>query len=254
MDQLAATAMLANAHRILLNIEQLDDRKSQVMQQTSDIRRNMDAVTKKVRKKISLMTKIVDKPLKYTIIGFFPFAILTTDLFFSVPLVGPVLWLAALACGIYWIYSIAPKQLPKMQQRNDEELDKALEPYRQQLISAQEKINAIDRQMKQLAIRFAQECANYPAKNQYAYSEAAAYFYNYVHNGQATTLGEAVTLYENHLHQERMEQGQQQMLRQQQVSNVINAVSGFATVSAINQNTAAVNRVASEAAYANRIR
>ena len=85
----------------------------------------------------------------------------------------------------------------------------------------------------------------YPAD--YCTFEAVEFFYNAVKNFRANTIGEAVNLYENYLHQQRIEQNQQAILdsqqqleKQQKLNNILQVgqiAMQAATVGAINANT-----------------
>ncbi|BDR53683.1 hypothetical protein KIM372_15900 [Bombiscardovia nodaiensis] len=78
----------------------------------------------------------------------------------------------------------------------------------------------------------------YPAD--YLTSEAANFFANAVSNGRADTVKEMVNLYEVTLHQQRMENLQQQQLNAQRMGNIINAVGHMNTANAVDRNTQAV--------------
>ncbi len=93
----------------------------------------------------------------------------------------------------------------------------------------------------------------YPEK--YCYIEAIEFFVNMVENYRADTLKEAINLYEDTMHKNRMElaqkeslKKQEELIKQQKLANLLavgNLVMQAGTQSAINQNTAAVNNAAS---------
>lgn len=96
--------------------------------------------------------------------------------------------------------------------------------------------------------RFAQ---HFP--NDYAYSDAVAFCLKAVQNHRADSVGSAINLYEQELHQQRLEQTQEAILeeqartrRQQAVGMVVNTVMQGATISAIRSEGAA-NRAAGAA-------
>ena len=73
---------------------------------------------------------------------------------------------------------------------------------------------------------------------------AVEFLYNAINNYRADSLKEAINLYETTLHQQRVENNQQQALRQQTLSNLLSAgslVMQGATLGAINNQTSAIN-------------
>lgn len=78
----------------------------------------------------------------------------------------------------------------------------------------------------------------------YCSIEAVEFLYNAINNYRADSLKEAINLYETTLHQQRVENNQQQALRQQTFSNLLSAgslVMQGATLGAINNQTSAIN-------------
>ena len=82
--------------------------------------------------------------------------------------------------------------------------------------------------------------AGYPEA--YAYDDAVGFALQAVQNHRANTVGEAINLYEQFRHQQRMEQSQQAMLAEQErtrkqmaVGFVVNAALQGATIAAVNK-------------------
>lgn len=85
----------------------------------------------------------------------------------------------------------------------------------------------------------------YPAN--YANVPAVDYFYSVVSDRRANTISEMINLYETELHQQRMEAGQQEMIRQQKIGNSI-GLANLATDMQTANNTARMARAAERTA------
>ena len=113
-----------------------------------------------------------------------------------------------------------------------------------QAISAQ--IAGVDQQVANVQQQYANEVAAwYPPD--YCTIAAAAFFINVVQNHKANSVGEAAVLYDTHLHQQRVEQNQQEMIAQQKLTHMLQVgtiIMQGATAAAINQNTAATTQAA----------
>lgn len=99
--------------------------------------------------------------------------------------------------------------------------------------------------------RYAQEILSWYPQN-YCTLDAVEFFINAVANYRASTIQEMVNLYEDHLHKCRMEEGQQQMLKQQKLNNILQVGSIMmqgATIGAINRNTDAVTDAVNDPQY-----
>ena len=111
---------------------------------------------------------------------------------------------------------------------------------------------ALIQQIKEVQQQYTDEISGwYPCD--YCYIEAAEFFLNAVKNSRADSIKEAVNLYEETNHRQRLEENQQQMLqqqntmiKQQNLSNIL-AIGGLimqaGTQSAIDRNTAAINNM-----------
>lgn len=98
-------------------------------------------------------------------------------------------------------------------------------------------------ELQQIQIAYREKIGSwYPST--YCYAEAAQFFYEVISNYRADNMKEAINLYENTLHQRRMEDNQKQMLKQQKLNNLLAAgsfVMQTAQVGAIQEHTAAMN-------------
>ena len=77
----------------------------------------------------------------------------------------------------------------------------------------------------------------------YCSLDAAEFFYNVISNYRADNLKEAINLYETTLHQRRVEDNQQQALKQQKLNNLLaigNIAMQGATLGAINNQSASM--------------
>jgi len=91
--------------------------------------------------------------------------------------------------------------------------------------------------------RYAQEVLSWYPQD-YCTLDAVEFFISVVTNYRAGNIQEMVNLYEDHLHKCRMEEGQQQLLKQQKLNNILQVGSIMmqgATIGAINRNTDAAN-------------
>lgn len=101
----------------------------------------------------------------------------------------------------------------------------------------------IEPQISEVQRRYAQEVLPWYPQD-YCTLDAVEFFISVVTNYRASNIQEMVNLYEDHLHKCRMEEGQQQMLKQQKLNNILQVGSIMmqgATIGAVNRNTDAVN-------------
>lgn len=88
------------------------------------------------------------------------------------------------------------------------------------------RINFINSQMKEIRDKADKYLSGWYPRN-YCYSEAVKYFIDVIENYRADTLKEAINLYEEERRHREIANNQQEMLRQQQVNNVLTAVNLF---------------------------
>ncbi|MGN1420391.1 MAG: hypothetical protein ACI4XC_02610 [Eubacterium sp.] len=134
------------------------------------------------------------------------------------------------------------------QMRVNEENEKIM-AYNEQI---NEEVKMINQEMIELRSIADEELYWYPRN--YCYSEAVNYFINAIQNFRADCLKEAINLYVEELrHRQLMAQQQQianqqyEIAKQQKINNVLSTANLFAnlgTISAVNQNTTAVNSAA----------
>ncbi len=131
-----------------------------------------------------------------------------------------------------------------------------IEAHNQATMAAEQ---AVIDQIQQVRSQYEQEISPwYPSD--YCYLEAANFFLSALQNYRADTLKEVVNLYEDTLYknrieqsQLRMEQSQQELVRQQKIGNILavgNLVMQAGIQGAVNRNTQAVNSAASQNAQA----
>lgn len=137
-------------------------------------------------------------------------------------------------------------------------LDKSIDKKNQQLVGLNANAAArnqalaarsqeIERQLQMVNAAYTQEVAPwYPPA--YCYVDAAEFLLQAVQNYRADTMKEAMNLYEDTMHKNRMEQAQQESLKQQKLNNLLTAgvaVANVLNTVAVNRNTAAVQEGAS---------
>lgn len=114
-----------------------------------------------------------------------------------------------------------------------------IEEYNKQLNLNNE---SLKKEIYHIQQQYAQNVAPWYPPN-YCTLDAVEFFRSAVANYRANNVGEMVNLYEDYLHKNRLEQGQQQMIKQQKLNNILQVGSIMmqgATIGAINKNTDAV--------------
>lgn len=120
---------------------------------------------------------------------------------------------------------------------NAERMNQQIDEHNQQTYAQAQQIAAqLNEAGRIYTSRFAE---GYP--DAYAYDDAVGFAIQAVQNHRANTVGDAINLYEQVLHQQRMEQSQQAMLAEQErtrkqmaVGFVVNAALQGATIAAVN--------------------
>lgn len=99
-------------------------------------------------------------------------------------------------------------------------------------------------ELQQIQIIYRESIGQWYPEN-YCSLDAAEFFYNVINNYRADSIKEAINLYETHMHQQRVENNQQQAIKQQKLNNLLAAgslVMQGATLGAINDQTNAINQ------------
>lgn len=118
---------------------------------------------------------------------------------------------------------------------------------------------AVLNDLQQVQAEYGERVGTWYPEN-YCSVDAVEFFYNAVKNYRADNIKEAINLYETALHQRRVEDNQQQAIKQQKLNNLLSVASiGMqvanigainnqtqSTVGALNNQTSAMNRNADE--------
>jgi large-conductance mechanosensitive channel len=103
---------------------------------------------------------------------------------------------------------------------------------------------AVLNELRDIQIVYNERLLNWYPQN-YCYVSAVEFFYDSVKNFRADSMKEAINLYENYMHQQRVEENQKQSIKQQKLNNLLaagNLVLQGAQLGAMNENNAAINR------------
>jgi hypothetical protein len=103
---------------------------------------------------------------------------------------------------------------------------------------------AVLNELRDIQIVYNKRLLNWYPQN-YCYVSAAEFFYESVKNYRADSIKEAINLFENYMHQQRVEENQKQSIKQQKLNNLLtagNLVLQGAQLGAMNENNAAINR------------
>lgn len=103
---------------------------------------------------------------------------------------------------------------------------------------------AVLNELRDIQLVYNERLVNWYPQN-YCYVSAVEFFYESVNNYRADSMKEAINLFENYMHQQRVEENQKQSIKQQKLNNLLaagNLVLQGAQLGAMNENNAAINR------------
>ncbi|MCU6720234.1 zinc-ribbon domain-containing protein [Porcipelethomonas ammoniilytica] len=144
--------------------------------------------------------------------------------------------------GVYFNKNIIPKINEKIRHKNVEiiQANQKIAEYNQ---SIRQQADELNRRLHEIQLRYQNTVMTWYPQN-YCYIEATEFFLDSVVNYRADTLKEAINLYEEYLHRERVERNQESMLKKQDLNNLLtlgSVIMQGQVLSAVHQNTAAVN-------------
>lgn len=177
-------------------------------------------------------------------------------LLFRIEVIAVILaWVTVFGLGIFAVYFVQKLHNAYIKKKNERicEENKKIIKINEPILEAEKRVIE---EINNVQMRYCQEVAPWYPGN-YCYIEAAAFFLNAIRNYRADNLKEAINLYEDTRHNNRMEQAQQRiinnqqaMIQQQKLNNVLamgqivmqagiqNAIVG--NTHAVNRNTSAV--------------
>lgn len=109
--------------------------------------------------------------------------------------------------------------------------------------SIRQEAENINRRLREIQLEYQNTVMTWYPPN-YCYIEAVEFFLDCVTNYRADTLKEAINLYEEYLHRERVERNQEAMLKKQDLNNLLtlgSVIMQGQVLNAVQQNTAAVH-------------